>query len=313
MRRRPPPPLSPPAARAADAPAPPPSWSNNFDGETDWNIVAEPGPGIDGRRVKLSRGKFLGGSSGCNGTLCIRGSRRDYDDWRVPGWAGDDFFPYMSKVRRQSRPAPGAPLLRRAPAQAESFRGKPWFRAAPGAHGHDGPLATEPHDLAPISRLVLESMQSKGLPLDHDMFSHGDKPHGCGHAPRTVGGGRRATAADFVTGARRRDNLCVVTGAHVDRVLMRADGDGGLRAVGVRAVLGDGSVLEAGAAREVVVSGGAYCSPNLLNRSGIGARGELETHGIETLVDLPGVGKNLMDHVVRVCVRACVRVAGRRR
>jgi len=79
-------------------------WSQNFDKETDWNIVTQPGSGINGRQVKLSRGKFLGGSSGCNGTLCIRGSKQDYDDWGVPGWSGDDFFKYMSKVSRSRFP-----------------------------------------------------------------------------------------------------------------------------------------------------------------------------------------------------------------
>jgi choline dehydrogenase-like flavoprotein len=69
-----------------------------LDTHTDWNIVAEPGVGINNRQVKLSRGKFLGGSSGCNATLCIRGSPQDYDDWGLPGWTGEELFKYMSKV-----------------------------------------------------------------------------------------------------------------------------------------------------------------------------------------------------------------------
>jgi choline dehydrogenase-like flavoprotein len=69
-----------------------------FDKETDWNIVSEKGPSIDDRQVKLSRGKYLGGSSGCNGTLCIRGSKQDFDDWGLDGWSGDEFFGYMQKV-----------------------------------------------------------------------------------------------------------------------------------------------------------------------------------------------------------------------
>ena len=74
-------------------------WANNFDSnETDWNIITEPAPGIDNRSVKLSRGKFLGGCSGCNGTLVIRGSRDDYDSWDIPGWSGEEMFKYMSKV-----------------------------------------------------------------------------------------------------------------------------------------------------------------------------------------------------------------------
>lgn len=74
------------------------SWSQNFDKETDWNIISEKGNGVDERQVKLSRGKFLGGSSGCNGTLCVRGSKQDFDDWDMPGWSGEEFFGYMKKV-----------------------------------------------------------------------------------------------------------------------------------------------------------------------------------------------------------------------
>lgn len=74
------------------------SWSGNFDKETDWNIISEPKSTVNNRQVKLSRGRFLGGSSGCNGTLCIRGAKQDYDDWQLEGWSGEEFFKYMSKV-----------------------------------------------------------------------------------------------------------------------------------------------------------------------------------------------------------------------
>lgn len=74
-------------------------WSKNFDSETDWNLITPPMAGVDGRQVKLSRGKFLGGSSGVNGTLCIRGTEQDYDDWDLPGWSGKEMFNYMRKVR----------------------------------------------------------------------------------------------------------------------------------------------------------------------------------------------------------------------
>lgn len=77
---------------------PPLRWSQLFDKETDWNIACERGAGINDRQVKLSRGKYLGGSSGCNGTLCIRGSKQDFDDWGLDGWGGDEFFGYMKKV-----------------------------------------------------------------------------------------------------------------------------------------------------------------------------------------------------------------------
>lgn len=73
-------------------------WSNMLDTEGDWNITTEPNAGANNRRVKVSRGKFLGGSSGVNGTLCIRGTKQDYDDWNIPGWSGEEVFEYMKKV-----------------------------------------------------------------------------------------------------------------------------------------------------------------------------------------------------------------------
>ena len=73
-------------------------WASNLDGPEDWNIISEQGSGINNRQVKLSRGKFLGGSSGLNGTLCIKGSKQDYDDWGLAGWSGEEFFRYMKKV-----------------------------------------------------------------------------------------------------------------------------------------------------------------------------------------------------------------------
>ncbi|KAJ2893473.1 Pyranose dehydrogenase 3 [Zalerion maritima] len=252
-------------------------WSQLFDKETDWNVISEPRPAVNNRQVKLSRGKFLGGCSGCNGTLCVRGSKKDFDDWNLEGWSGDEFWKYMSK--------------------AETFHDKPWFNVSKESHGYDGLLHTEPHDLAPISNLLLESMQSKGLPYDCDMFSHGNNPHGCGHSTRTVHQGIRTTGADFVTDKNRRDNIHLMLQTHVDKVIVEQDANGELRAAGIRAVGPDGAVVEVKAAKEVVLAAGAYCSPNILNRSGIGAGKELEKHGITTIVDLPGVGKNLMDHL----------------
>ncbi|KAI8304952.1 L-sorbose 1-dehydrogenase [Colletotrichum sp. SAR11_59] len=251
-------------------------WSQLFDKETDWNVISEPKAAVNNRQVKLSRGKFLGGCSGCNGTLCIRGAKQDYDDWDAEGWSGEDFFKYIRK--------------------AENFHGKEWFKAS-SDHGTEGHLDIEPHDLAPISNLIMDSMVDKGLPLDHDMFTHGNNPHGCGHAPRTVYKGTRTTAANFVTNANTRDNLHLMTQTHVDKVIIE-NVNGELKATGVRAVKPDGSPVNIKATKEIIVSGGAYCSPNILNRSGIGAKSELEKFGIQTLVDLPSVGKNLMDHLI---------------
>lgn len=86
-------------------------WASNLDGPEDWNIISEKGSGINDRQVKLSRGKFLGGSSGLNGTLCIKGSRQDYDDWGLEGWSGEEFFSYMQKV--SNSPSSSRPILTR--------------------------------------------------------------------------------------------------------------------------------------------------------------------------------------------------------
>ncbi|WPH03044.1 Hypothetical protein R9X50_00591800 [Acrodontium crateriforme] len=220
-------------------------WSNNFDGPDDWNFITEPNAAANNRQVKASRGRFLGGCSGCNGTLCVRGTKQDFDDWNMAEWTGDEVWRCMSK--------------------AETFHGKDWFKADLKNHGTTGLLHTEPMDLAPISNLMLDSMQDQGLPLQHDMFTTGDNPYGCGHAPRTV-------------------------------VLTQENG--GQRATAVISIDKDGKPVTVKASKEIIVSGGTYCTPAILNRSGIGAREELEPLGIKTLVNLPGVGKNLMDHLV---------------
>lgn len=254
--------------------------------------------------MKLSRGKFLGGCSGCNGTLCIRGSKQDYDDWCIKGWSGDEFFKYMEKVRLRfmqldcltriavsgSRTNPSI--------KAETFHGKPWFEASEESHGYQGPLHVEPHDPAPISDLILKSMISKGLPLDHDMFSHGRTPQGCGHVPRSVHRGIRTTGADFLAKQRGCSNVQILVETHVDKVILEKTAQGDFQATGVRVVKADGTPALLKVRKEVIVSGGAYCSPNILNRSGLGAKDEIEKYGITTFVDLPGVGKNLMDHLV---------------
>jgi choline dehydrogenase-like flavoprotein len=249
-------------------------WSKNFDSDTDWNLVTPEIKGINNRRVKLSRGKFLGGSSGVNGTLCIRGTRQDYDDWNLPGWSGDEMFEYMSK--------------------SETFHNKPWFKADEKAHGHDGPLHIEPHDLAPISNLLLDSFQSQGMPLVPDMFSTGETAHGCGHAPRTHHKGIRTTGADFVTKGYHRKNIDIKVETNVDKINFDSD----MRAVSVDLVDKQGNKRTVSAMREIIVSGGAYCSPGILLRSGIGPKEDLEKLGIKCLINSPGVGKNLLDHLI---------------
>lgn len=252
-------------------------WSQNFDGPNDWNLVSEPLKHAGNRQVTLSRGRFLGGSSGCNGTLCVRGSKQDFDDWDLPGWSGEEFFAAMRK--------------------AETFHSKDWFKPAPGQHGTNGPLHIEPHDLAPISKMLLSSFESKGFPLDDDMFTHGERAHGCGHALRTHHKGLRTTGADFVTNDYHKPNIELLVNTTVDKVNFTPSDDGP-QATSVDVVGPDGTRQTIKARREIILSGGAYCTPAILMRSGIGPSAHLQEHNIVTIVDSPGVGQNLMDHLI---------------
>lgn len=244
--------------------------------------------------MAASRGKYLGGSTGCNGSLCIRGTKDDFNKWELEGWSGDEVFSYMNKVLCMQPTKSG--FRTEPPAQAETFHSKPWFDADLSNHGTTGPLHTEPHDLAPISKLLLQSFESQGLRKQDDMFSSGNNPHGCDHAPRTVHQGMRSTAADFL---RKSDaNLAILRETTVDKVILTREGGGEIKASAVRIIDKAGNARMIDAKREVIVSAGAYCTPAILLRSGIGAAGELEQLGIECKVDLSGVGKNLLDHLV---------------
>jgi choline dehydrogenase-like flavoprotein len=164
-------------------------------------------------------------------------------------------------------------------------------------HGTSGPLHVGLHPNAPISDAVMESFKSLGFPYHADMFTNATPPHGCGHALRSIYGGIRSTAADFITKDNRRENITILTDTIVDKVLIE-EIDRRLKAIGavVTAKSGERNIFRV--RKEVIVSGGAYCSPAILLRSGIGAKNEVEQLGIPCKVDLPGVGKNLMDQYV---------------
>lgn len=147
----------------------------------------------------------------------------------------------------------------------------------------------------------MDSFVSKGLPLDQDVFTTGSSPSACGNAPRTVHKGIRTTGADYITNEYHRGNVTIMTEATVDRVVLEsAGGEQGLRATGVVVAASDGTRSTVHARKEVIVSGGGYCSPAILMRSGIGSKEELQKHQIQCQLELPGVGKNLMDHLVSI-------------
>lgn len=130
------------------------------------------------------------------------------------------------------------------------------------------------------------------------MFTSGESSSsGCGHAVRTIYQGVRTTAADYLTNVEPRGKLEIKTNTYVDKVVLSSVGSD-VHATGVELQDASGHKTFVKARREVILSAGAYCSPTILLRSGIGDKQEVERHGIESHVDLPGVGKNLMDHLV---------------
>lgn len=145
--------------------------------------------------------------------------------------------------------------------------------------------------------MVLESYQSKGFPLIPDLLTTGESPHACGHAIRSIFQGVRSTAADYITKSNGRSNISVKTDTIVDRVVMVSDGKR-KRAIGAQLQSATGDKILVKARKEFIVSGGAYNSPGILLRSGIGPKRAVQELGIESQVDLGGVGKNLMDHPV---------------
>ena len=181
---------------------------------------------------------------------------------------------------------------------------KPWFDEHKNSHGYSGPVPTSAGEIAPISRLLLESYQSKGFPLVPDMFSTGETPHACGFATRTVVDGVRTTATRYILKDNPLRNITIKTGTLVSKIVVQKTDKVAL-AIGVEAITQDGKFVFQ-AKKEVVLSAGAYGSPAILLRSGIGPKEEVEKHGINPLIDLPGVGKNLMDHLVSTLKSECV-------
>lgn len=135
-----------------------------------------------------------------------------------------------------------------------------------------------------------------------DVFSTGESPHACGHAIRTTHQGKRSTGADFVARSHGKENLHVKANLYVDKVILEQIDNGRHRATGVLLQTPDGEKIEAKARSEVLLSAGSFGSPAILLRSGIGPKSEVSAVGVESTVDLKGVGKNLMDHPVSLFV-----------
>ena len=233
--------------------------------DVDWDLSTAPEPFLDRRRVYLPRGRTLGGSSSINAMIYIRGNRRDYDGWGTPGWTWDDLLPYFIRSEDNER---GASEL----------------------HGTGGPLpVSENRSRNPMSLAWIEAAIEAGIAPTDDF--NGPEQDGVGMYQVTQRGGMRAsTSVAFLHPALERPNLEVRTWTLAHRVVFE-----GTRAVGVEvSKLGEAEVLRA--EREVILCGGAYMSPQLLQLSGIGPADHLAMKEIEVVCDAPLVGENLVDH-----------------
>jgi choline dehydrogenase len=251
------------------------------DKRVNWLYESEPEPELDGRRIIQPRGRVLGGSSSINGLIYIRGQREDYDHWRQlgnTGWSFDDVLPYFKRAEDQAR---GADEL----------------------HGAGGPLkVADQRSTDELCDAFIAAAEEDGLRRTRDF--NGASQEGAGYYQTTMHNGRRwSTARGYLRPARRRANLLVETEALATRVVFD-----GRRAVGVE-YRRQGELCTARAAGEVILSGGAFNSPQLLQLSGVGPGELLARHGIAVRHEMPGVGSDLQDHLqVRMvfkCAKAC--------
>jgi choline dehydrogenase len=240
---------------------------------TDWRYMSEPEPGLAGRQMPMPRGRTLGGSSSINGMAYIRGQSADYDQWRQlgnAGWSWDDCLPYFRK--------------------SEDF-----IHGTSESHGSGGFLRVED---ARVRWEILDAFEAAsvecGIPRSRD-FNRGDN-EGVGYFQVTQRRARRwSTATAFLRPVMNRPNLRVLTNAQAKGLRFN-----GKRATGVEFWHGD-TLSHAEASGEVILSTGAFGSPQMLQLSGIGPASLLQQHGIQVRQDMPGVGENLQDHLnVRV-------------
>ncbi|NOC93626.1 GMC family oxidoreductase [Ruegeria sp. HKCCD6604] len=242
----------------------------------NWAFETVPQPGLNGRRGYQPRGKALGGSSAINAMLYVRGQRQDYDGWAdlgCDGWDWDSVLPYFKRAENNEL-------------------------GADSVHGDSGPLqVSRQKEPRPITHAFIQAAQQ----LQHrhtEDFNRGDN-EGVGlyqvtqfHDP-AKNGERCSAAAGYLFPVSGRPNLTVITHAHASRLRFE-----GKRATGVvYRVRGKGADITVQAKREVLLCAGALKTPQLLQVSGVGAKSDLEPHGIAIHHELPGVGRNLQDHL----------------
>ena len=236
----------------------------------DWQYESEPEPDMNGRRIYHARGKVLGGSSSINGMIFQRGNAMDYQRWAAdPGMGDWDYAHCLPYFRRMETCLAGA----------DEYR------------GGSGPLVLERGPVTnPLFGAFFEAVQQAGYPLTSDV--NGYRQEGFAAFDRNLHRGRRLSAARaYLHPVLGRPNLTVITRAFVSRIVFD-----GPRAVGVQFRRGRGPWREVRAG-EIILSGGAINSPQLLQLSGVGPADHLRSHGLDVVADLPGVGANLQDHL----------------
>ena len=237
--------------------------------KTDWCYQTAPDPGLNGRSIPWPRGKVLGGSSSINGLLYVRGQPRDFDQWRQlgnAGWGWSDVLPFFK-------------------------RSETWEANSNPLRGTDGPLSVSPTRMKrQIVDAWIEAAVEAGYP--HNPDYNGEGQEGVGYFQLTSKNGKRCSSAvAYLHPVKNRKNLHILTHAVVEKILFE-----GKKASGIRATRGN-EQLELNARKGVILSSGAIASPQLLMVSGIGPQECLNTQGIEVRHQLPGVGKNLQDHL----------------
>jgi choline dehydrogenase len=237
----------------------------------DWQFQSEPQPGLTGRQMPLNQGKVLGGSTAINHMMYVRGNRLNYEEWKAlgnAGWGYDDVLPYFKR--------------------SEDFEG-----GASEYHGAGGPLSVRVCPDAPLrSDAFIDAATEFGYGTPHSDYNGADQTNGANFLQFMVNrDGTRCSASAFVAPLRDRPNFRLETKAEVTRLVLD-----GKRVVAVE-YLQNGQAQRVQVEREVILSAGTLMSPKVLMLSGIGPADQLRGHGIPVVVDLPGVGRNLRDHL----------------
>jgi len=240
-----------------------------YDARVNWKYRTQPVPGLNGRVDYWPRGKIIGGSSSINAMVYIRGQAEDYDDWEAagnPGWGYRDLLPYFRKSEANAR-------------------------GADDYHSDSGEMGVEDFkSVHPLNQVFFEGLSQMGLAPNSDFNGRQQAGYGL-YQLTTRNSVRCSTSKAFLRPALRRANLRLEMNAEVSRLIFE-----GKRVVGVEYVQ-NGQKKRARADVEVVLSGGTVNSPKLLQLSGIGPADLLRRKGIDIAADLPGVGRNMQDHL----------------